>query len=175
MRYRTKKPTKTSNSSLSSCLMSCWERRWGRWQDYPWPSQRWSAAHAVQDVVRLDEIASPGGICVVRKEGAPVLATVIPAKDLHVFLDRPLCELDAQLEQLATDALCAPEAIAPRGRVTSHLERFPVRMTRRVWSGRADAGSHWFAGLLDPRTTGYTSADVSWSTGLFQIHPGAQK
>jgi hypothetical protein len=62
-----------------------------------------------------------------------------------------------------------------RGRVTSHLERFPVRMTRRMWSGRADAGSHWLAGLLDPRTTGYTSADVGWSTGLFQIHPGAQK
>ena len=36
------------------------------------------------------------------------LATTPPAKAFDVFLDRAFCDLDAQLEQLAADALGTP-------------------------------------------------------------------
>ena len=76
---------------------------------------------AKQDVVGLDEIARPCALGVVRKEGGPVLATTPSAKAFDVFLDRAFCDLDAQLEQLAADALGTPEAI-PLGHVPDQID-----------------------------------------------------
>src|ERR1017187_2247314 len=67
-----------------------------------------------EDVIRLDEMAGPRGIRVVRQEGRPALPSMIRPKAPHVFLDRALADLDAELEQFTADALRAPQTIPLR-------------------------------------------------------------
>ncbi len=59
------------------------------------------------DVVRLQEIACPHGV--VAQEGAPPLAVRGRPRPADVSLNRTLRDADAELEQLASDPLCAPQ------------------------------------------------------------------
>jgi len=62
-----------------------------------------------QEVVGLDEVASPRAVGVVPQEGGPRLPATAFATDApHVLLDRALADLDADLEELAANALGAP-------------------------------------------------------------------
>src|SRR5262245_14599951 len=70
---------------------------------------------AEQQVVGLDEVADPHAFGMVLQEGRPTLAAAAAAANTaHVLLDRPLADLDPDLEQLAADALGAPESPSRR-------------------------------------------------------------
>ena len=56
------------------------------------------------------EIARPDIVGVILKEGGPGL-TRVPAALRHVSLYRSFADFDAQLEQFAANALCAPQAV----------------------------------------------------------------
>lgn len=76
--------------------------------------------------MRLGEIAGPRGIGVVRQEGGPALTTMIPPNAALVLLERALADLDAEIEQLAVDALRAPQAIT-LGRVAYQVDGVGLR------------------------------------------------
>ena len=66
-----------------------------------------------EQVVGLDEVASPGLVGVVVQEGGPVLSAATGRLDpTHMLLDSSLADPDAQLEQLASDALGAPRVVS---------------------------------------------------------------
>ena len=67
---------------------------------------------AEPDVVRLDEVARPRDV--VAQERRPALAVAWGPGAADVPLDGPLADADAELEQLAADALGAPARIARR-------------------------------------------------------------
>src|SRR6185503_18531007 len=76
-----------------------------------------------QNVVGLDEVTDPHPFCVVLQEGRPTLAAAASAASTtHVLLDRPLADLDPDLEQLAADSLSAPESPSRR-HVADELDR----------------------------------------------------
>jgi hypothetical protein len=61
------------------------------------------------EIVGLDEVARPHALGVILHERRPALAaTILATNAAHVLLNRPLADLDPELEQLATDALGAP-------------------------------------------------------------------
>jgi hypothetical protein len=66
---------------------------------------------AEKEVVALDEIAGPDVLGVILDEGGPGLAARLASAGPHVLLDRSPAHADANLEQLATDALGSPEMI----------------------------------------------------------------
>src|SRR5260370_15218006 len=76
-----------------------------------------------EDVVALDEVASPGAFGVVLEEGRPCLSTSPGADPSHVLLDGTLTDLDTELEQFPTDTLSAPESTAA-GHVANELYCF---------------------------------------------------
>ena len=53
----------------------------------------------------------PRVVRVVRQEGSPASPSMIRPNAAHVLLDRALADLDAELEQLAADALRAPQTV----------------------------------------------------------------
>src|SRR5215468_6918218 len=70
-------------------------------------------------------------------EGRPALAaTGSAANAAHVLLDRPLADLDPQLEQLAADALGTPQPAARR-HVTDQVDRLARQRRRRARPGSA--------------------------------------
>jgi len=72
---------------------------------------------AEAQVGHLDKVAGPDIGGVVAQEGGPRLtAPTWRSYPTHIFLDRPLAERDAQLEEFAADVLRAPEAIIARHR-----------------------------------------------------------
>jgi hypothetical protein len=76
-----------------------------------------------EDVVAVDEVASPGAFGVVLEEGRPCLSTSPGADPSHVLLDGALADLDAELEQFPADTLSAPESTAA-GHVANELYCF---------------------------------------------------
>jgi hypothetical protein len=77
---------------------------------------------AEPNVERLHEVTRPGHV--VPQERRPTLPVASGSRAAHVPLNRSLADVDAQLEQLTTDALGSPAWVAPR-----HLadERDPLR------------------------------------------------
>ena len=67
---------------------------------------------AEPDIARLDEVARPGDL--VAQERRPALAIALGPGTMDVPLDGSLADADAELQQLATDALGAPARVARR-------------------------------------------------------------
>jgi hypothetical protein len=85
---------------------------------------------AEEEVVALDEIAGPDVLGVILDERGPCLAARLASAGPHVLLNRSLAHADADLEQLAADALGSPESI-PGG----HLADQPYGVARHLVAG----------------------------------------
>src|SRR6185503_11017029 len=83
----------------------------------------------------------------VLQEGRPTLAAAAAAANAtHVLLDRPLADLDPDLEQLAADALGAPESPSRR-HVADELDRLGWQR-RRLPRARSSPPEQAEAGTL---------------------------
>ena len=82
---------------------------------------------AEEEVVALDEITGPDVVGVILDERGPCLAARLASAGPHVLLDRSLAHADADLEQLAADALGSPETI-----LAGHLPDQPDGVARHL-------------------------------------------
>src|SRR3982074_985231 len=96
-----------------------------------------------EDVVALDEVASPGVFGVVLEEGRPCLSTSPGADPSHVLLDGALADLDAELEQFPANALSAPEPTAA-GHVANQHNVYPPTPAGGFVTG------DWFGNAASP-------------------------
>jgi len=99
-----------------------------------------------QEVVGLDEVADPPAFGTVLHGGRPTLAAAAAgaANAAHVLLDRPLADLDPELEQLAADALGALESPSRR-HVADEVDRLGWQR-RRLRNARSSSPEQAEAG-----------------------------
>jgi hypothetical protein len=85
-----------------------------------------------EQIIGLQEVAGPELMRMIAKEHTPTLAAMTGrSKPSHVPLDRALGVADSELQQLAADPLCTPQAIVPchpldQGDGFSGDPRFPI-------------------------------------------------